>query len=371
MEENPAFLNRQLVTYLGNKRRLLPFIGDALSLVLKRLGREKLVIFDAFSGSGAAARFFKQHASTLMVNDIEPYGESINRCYLANRSEIPEERLVRLHRELLRRLREEPLMEGFISELYAPRSEHEILPGERVFYTPRNARFIDTARQYIGEIEEPLQDFFIAPLLSEASIHANTSGVFKGFYKDSGTDRGRYGGNSEDALSRIKGDMGLPFPVWSNFECPVRIYREDANQLVSALPEADLAYLDPPYNQHPYGSNYFMFNLILSYERPKSVSPVSGIPRDWNRSAYNKRGEAAGALEALIGAIRAKFFIISFNSEGFISLEAMKALLERQGKVEIFETPYNTFRGSRNLRQRRIHLKEYLYVVEKKSTTSP
>jgi adenine-specific DNA-methyltransferase len=365
MEENPVFLSRQLVTYLGNKRRLLPFIGGALSLVQRRLGRERLVIFDAFSGSGAAARFFKQYASTLMVNDIEPYGESISRCYLANRSEIPEQHLIRLHRELSRWLREEPLREGFISELYAPRREDEILPGERVFYTPRNARFIDTARQYIGEIEKPFRDFFIAPLLSEASIHANTSGVFKGFYKDSGTGRGRYGGNSEDALSRIKGDMDLPFPVWSNFEGSLGIYREDANRLVSKIPEADLAYLDPPYNQHPYGSNYFMFNLICSYERPKTLSPVSGIPGGWNRSAYNRRGEAAGAFKTLVERIKAKFLVISFNSEGFISLEEMKRLLECWGKVEILETPYNTFRGSRNLKKRRIHLKEYLYVVEK------
>jgi adenine-specific DNA-methyltransferase len=43
----------------------------------------------------------------------------------------------------------------------------------------------------------------------------------------------------------------------------------------------------------------------------------------------------------------------------------MKSLLEPQGKVEILETPYNTFRGGRNLKKRRIHLKEYLYVVEK------
>ena len=53
----------------------------------------------------------------------------------------------------------------------------------------------------------------------------------------------------------------------------------------------DLAYFDPPYNQHPYGSNYFMLNLVSSYERPnvEKISRVSGIPKDWNRSVFNKK----------------------------------------------------------------------------------
>ncbi|MDR0684304.1 MAG: DNA adenine methylase [Spirochaetaceae bacterium] len=37
----------------------------------------------------------------------------------------------------------------------------------------------------------------------------------------------------------------------------------DSNKIINNIPEVDLAYLDPPYNQHPYGSNYFMLNLIL------------------------------------------------------------------------------------------------------------
>jgi len=363
--ENEAFLSRQLITYIGNKRSLLPFIGTALEKVKQRLGREKLRIFDAFSGSGAAARYFKAHAEALIVNDLEPYAETINRCYLANAEEIPQTELREIHAHILRRLREEPLRKGFIAELYAPEDENHIRSGERVFYTPRNAMFIDTTRQYIEEMDIALRHFFIAPLLSESSVHANTAGVFKGFYKDRYTGNGRFGGTGRDALSRIKGDIELPFPVWSSYSCPVTIFREDTNALVSRLPETDLAYLDPPYNQHPYGSNYFMLNLINSYKRPESISAVSGIPPDWNRSVYNIRREAAQAFGELAGKIRSRFLLISFNSEGFISPGEMRSMLEKAGKVEIFETTYNTFRGSRNLRERHTHVREYLYLVEK------
>ena len=189
--------------------------------------------------------------------------------------------------------------------------------------------------------------------------------MFKGFYKDRHTGKGRFGGTARNALSRIKGEIDLPFPLWSNFSCPVKIFREDTNKLVSDLEETDLAYLDPPYNQHPYGSNYFMLNLILSYKRPGALSPVSGIPPDWNRSVYNIRREAARAFGDLAGKIRSRFLLVSFNSEGFISPGEMRSMLEKAGKVGVFETPYNTFRGSRNLRERHTHVKEYLYLVEK------
>ncbi|MDR3167445.1 MAG: DNA adenine methylase [Treponema sp.] len=363
--ENEDYLSRQLITYIGNKRGLLGFIGHALDQVKSRLGREKLCLLDLFSGSGVTARFFKAHARDLLVNDLEPYAETINRCYLANKSELPLAELGDQYRRLSSRLEHEPLRRGFLAELYAPQDDREIRKGERVFYTSRNARYLDTARQYIEELDIPSRPFFLAPLLSEASVHANTAGVFKGFYKDRETGRGRYGGSGDYALNRIKGDITLPFPIWSNFECPVYIYRKDANQLTDEIGEVDLAYLDPPYNQHPYGSNYFMLNLILRYERPEILSPVSGIPPGWNHSDYNKRGSAIHALTELVKKIKAKFLLISFNSEGFISQGEMMSLLEKIGKVVIMETPYNTFRGSRNLKNRGLHVKEYLYLVEK------
>jgi adenine-specific DNA-methyltransferase len=129
--------------------------------------------------------------------------------------------------------------------------------------------------------------------------------------------------------------------------------------------EVDVAYIDPPYNQHPYGSNYFMLNLIAEYNRPENLSLVSGIPSNWNRSLYNKQQHAYDALKELIMNIKAKFLLISFNSEGFITLENMLELLSSVGKTSVLETKYNTFRGSRNLANRDLHVKEYLYLVEK------
>jgi adenine-specific DNA-methyltransferase len=196
-------------------------------------------------------------------------------------------------------------------------------------------------------------------------VHANTSGVFKGFYKNSVTGLGQFGGNNRDALTRIKRDLDLPLPIFSNYRVECRVYQGDANQIIREVDEVDLAYIDPPYNQHPYGSNYFMLNLLVDYKRPTTISEVSSIPNDWKRSQYNKRNKILEALADLVQNIRAKFLMISYNSEGFIKRDEMLSMLADVGSTQVLETKYNTFRGSRNLQNRDIHVKEFLFLVEK------
>ena len=362
--EKREYLTKQLITYIGNKRALLDFIGNGIKIAQNRLQKEKLKMFDVFSGSGIAARYFKQFSELLIVNDLEKYSTVINECYLSNENEVDLFALRKYYSEILEETKKQS-RKGIISELYAPINDEEIKLNERVFFTSKNAIYIDTVRYLIDNIPLKEQKYFLAPLLSEASIHANTSGVFKGFYKNKETGIGQFGAFNKDALLRIKGSIKLPFPVFSNFNCETIICAGDSNKVIRDLPEVDLAYLDPPYNQHPYGSNYFMLNVILDYKYPENTSKVSGIPEDWNRSDYNKSYKALQALTELVEGIKAKFVLISFNSEGFITVEQMKEMLEKTGKLQVLETKYNTFRGSRNLNNRRIHVKEYLYLLEK------
>lgn len=363
--ENPAYLCEQLITYIGNKRNLLGFIETGIDAVKARLGKEKLDAFDAFSGSGVVSRYLKRHSRLLVSNDLERYAETINRCYLTNREDFPEREYAECLREIEWKLENIPLKEGIISSLYAPRDDGLILPGERAFYTARNARYIDSARALIDAAPENLRDFFLAPLLSEASIHANTAGVFKGFYKNRETGIGQFGGKNGDALSRIRGNITLKAPVLSDHSCECVVMRDDAAAACAKLPEVDVAYLDPPYNQHPYGSNYFMLNVILENKKPETISPVSGIPPDWNRSAYNRKEKARAALTELVAATNAKFILVSFNSEGFISRTEIADLLGNHGTITVLDTDYNAFRGSRNLRGRSLHVREYLFLLEK------
>ncbi|MBU1879823.1 MAG: DNA adenine methylase, partial [Chloroflexi bacterium] len=227
---------------------------------------------------------------------------------------------------------------------------------------------LDNYRRLIAAAPADLRDLLLGPLLSEASIHANTAGVFKGFYKDRRTQIGRFGGSNADALSRITGEICLEAPVLSRFECPVQVFQQDANQVVrrSELAGLDLAYFDPPYNQHPYGSNYFMLNLLVHYTRPQCISKVSGIPVNWRRSDYNVRSKILARFSDLVRAVDARFILVSFSNEGFIQPDDMVRLLAEVGPVETTDIPYNTFRGSRNLRNRSIHVREQLFLVERR-----
>jgi adenine-specific DNA-methyltransferase len=363
--EDPDYLTRQLLTYIGNKRALLGFIGEAVERVKDRLGQKKLRILDAFSGSGVVSRFFKAHASLLISNDFEDYAAVTARCFLRNRETVDWTTLKQLIDSLNQQVEANDFEPGFIEQLYAPRDETEITAEDRVFYTRENARRLDNYRRLLDTVPSDVRDLLLGPLLSRASVHANTAGVFKGFYKNRETGIGQFGGSGGDALSRIRGQIVLDLPVLSRFSCEVDVRQEDANVLAGQLQRLDLAYVDPPYNQHPYGSNYFMLNLLVRYQRPVQISPVSGIPSDWRRSGYNVRSQSLPLLEQLLEQLDTKFALISFNNEGFITPQEMTAMLGRLGKVELLERTHQAFRGSRNLRARSLHVVEQLFLLEK------
>lgn len=364
--EDPEYLTRQLLTYIGNKRAFLAHIGAAVEHVKRRLGKKRLRFLDVFSGSGIVSRFAKAHASLLISNDIEEYAAVTARCYLSNRSYVHRQALDGIIADLNHRVHDSSMPSGFVEQLYAPRDETNITASDRVFYTRDNARRLDNYRRLIDETRSEFRDLLLGPLLAKASVHANTAGVFKGFYKDRRTKVGRYGGSGDDALNRIKGKIFLEPPILSRFECDYEVHQQDANKLVRGLDKLDLAYIDPPYNQHPYGSNYFMLNLLVRYRRPSRMSRVSGIPADWTRSGYNVRARSLSLLSDLLQAIDAPFLLVSFNDEGFVSPSAMRGLLAEIGTVQSIETRYNAFRGCRNLHSRDIHVTEQLFLIERR-----
>jgi adenine-specific DNA-methyltransferase len=363
--EHSDYLSKQLITYIGNKRSLLGHIDKAVCRVKERLGKSRLRILDAFAGSGVVSRYFKRHAEMLVSNDLENFAAVTGRCFLRNHSSVDLSGLRKTVDDINGQVESAQFAPGFIEELYAPADEGDISASDRVFYTRDNARRLDNYRRLLEGVDSAYHELLLGPLLSEASVHANTSGVFKGFYKDRATGVGKFGGSNGDALLRIKGRIELDVPVLSRFECDVEVHQQDANVLAGQLRGLDLAYFDPPYNQHPYGSNYFMLNLLVDYRKPELVSKVSGIPTGWQRSDYNVRSRCLNRLAELIRAVDAAFVLVSFNNEGFITPDEMRQLLSQIGKLEVIEIPYNAFRGSRNLRGRSIHVTEQMFLVEK------
>lgn len=361
--ENNIYLTEQIITYLGNKRKLLDNIGYEIEDILLEMNKDKAVTCDLFSGSGIVSRKLKQYSETLYTNDLERYSYVINDCYLTNKDDFDE---TKYNWYLEKILSHNVVTNGIISTNYAPKDDRNIKENERVFYTHENALIIDTIREAIDiYVDDSYKKFFLAPLLYEASVHTNTSGVFKGFYKSKIDKIGKFGGDKENALERICGKIELKKPIFSNYTSNVILLNEDANNVVKHIKNLDITYIDPPYNQHPYGSNYFMLNTILDNKLGNNISKVSGIPSDWNKSLYNKKSEALKSFEQLICDLDSKYAIISYNNEGFISSDEMINMLSKYGKLLVKEIDYVTFRGCRNLKNRNKHTIEYLFILKK------
>ena len=369
IKENEKYLSEQLITYIGNKRSLLNFIGQGVDIVKKDLNKDKLITFDGFAGSGVVSRYLKQHSSYLISNDFEEYSYVINKTYLCNKDELDFEYIEYITNELNRLKLRTDLGMGFIEKLYAPKNDNSIQDGERVFYTNKNAKIIDNIRRTIDLIvdRKDYRDLFISTLMIKASVHTNTGGVFKGFYKNN-KGIGEFGGTGKNALSRIMGEIELPIPILSDFNCKSAVYNQDTNTLVKKFKKmVDLTYYDPPYNEHPYGSNYFMLNLIYSYIEPTKISKVSGIPEDWQRSDYNKKEPARKSLDDLIRNTPSRYILLSYNNEGVIPHDVVVEILSKYGDLTVLTQEYNTYRASRNLKDRDNKVSEIIYVLKKGS----
>ncbi len=364
--DDSLYLKNQVLTYIGNKRRLLNVIEEAIAFVSTALNKEKLITLDLFSGSGIVARLLKKYSKIVIANDIEDYSYVINKCYLSNQNELDIDLFNSYLKDINANIKSKPIS-GLIREKYSPLNDKDIKKNERAFYTNENAIYIDTFRYYVDKLV-PLsyQKFFLAPLLVEASIHVNTCGIFKAYYKDKKSGIGIFGGSNENNLERIKGRIKIEAPTLSKYNCDYIVYKEDANSLVDTLPLVDIAYLDPPYNEHPYGSNYFMLNIILNNKIDGELSTVAGIPTNWKRSKYNRKKTAYKSLYNLVEKLKARYILLSYNDEGFITYQEMKDMLSIFGELIIKKIPYLTFKGCRNLSTRNIHTHEYLFILKKK-----
>lgn len=365
------FVYQTMLTCIGNKRKLVKEIKNLVKELICGLNKEKINIVDGFSGSTVVSRELSDLCNTLYVNDMEKYATMMAKCFLQTPNQNNQNK-IKKHIDTMNKLvqNKNNLIEGIICKYYAPKNTENIQEGERCFYTRENALIIDTLRQYIEErVEDELKVYCLVPLLTKASIHTNTAGVFKGFYKDK-QGIGKFGGQGENALSRIMKPITLEMPIWnteSNFECVCR--NQNINDFIKTLPEnkIDVIYLDPPYNQHPYGSNYFMLNVIIENKEPENISNVSGIPKNWNKSDYNNRKKAIVSMKELLehSTKKSKYVILSYNNEGIITTEDWEDIFENYN-VEKKEIKYDTFKGCRNLKKRNNKVIEIMYVISKK-----
>jgi adenine-specific DNA-methyltransferase len=153
----------------------------------------------------------------------------------------------------------------------------------------------------------------------------------------------------------------------------------DAFEFVTAAAEDyvfDLTYVDGPYNQHSYRSNYHIWETLVLWDKPETYGIAKKrVDCRTLKSPYNSKKTALPALEAVVAAVRSRYVLLSFNNEGFIPLEEMTAMLGKYGKLDVFEVDHKRHIGSaigiHNLHGEKVGTPgakknlEYFYLLEK------
>jgi adenine-specific DNA-methyltransferase len=66
----------------------------------------------------------------------------------------------------------------------------------------------------------------------------------------------------------------------------------------------------------------------------------------------------------LIENTDSKYIMISYNNEGFIDHKDMLKVCQSKGEVTVFDENYPAFRASRNLKERKINVTEYIFLIK-------
>ena len=362
------YFKNQIITYMGNKRKFIPYINELINFIENEL-QTKPTIAEGFSGSGIVARLFKTRAQTLYVNDIAGYSTTLNKCYL----ETPTKQLekeIKFYIDKANQFADNPPtdVDFWVSKHWAPKKKKPA-NGERVYFTYENGRRIDAYRTFIKQCPERIRPFLLGPLLTEVSMHNNTNGQFSAFYK--GVDGvGKYGGKKEIDVKRITKKIVIPYPLFSKEPCDVYVSQADAMQWVREIPKVDIVYYDPPYNKHPYSIYYFLLDIVNNWDLSMEIPDTNrGQPKNWTKSPYNSFKNAKTEFEELIKNTKANFIMVSYNNGGIIPLEDLNTILSKYGtvtKIPIDHKTYNRMKGiaSKKRKKEDVKVKEFIWLVD-------
>src|SRR3989338_3436598 len=220
------YLYNQLFPYIGNKRKLLPLIFEA---ILKTEITKGLFV-DFFSGSGVVSRLTKKIGFQVIANDWEPYSYFYNHAYI-EQNEYPAFEKLGGIKKVYEYLNNLEGIHGYISKFYCPWNDKKPdIKRERMFFTHKNGMKIDVIREKIeeceskGKINLKEKSILLSSLIYSASYVSNTSGVFKGFHNG-------WGGKTGTALYRILSEIKLIPPVLFDNKQKNKVYQFNAQDL--------------------------------------------------------------------------------------------------------------------------------------------
>lgn len=308
-----------MIKYIGSKRILLPAIVE----LVRSLPNVKSVL-DLFSGTSRVGHALKRAGYRVLANDHNAYASTLARCYVqADRDE-----LIDVVEDLVRELNNAPDEEGYFTETFCVQSW---------FFKPKNGRRVDGIRRAIEDksLDPELEAVMLTSLMEAADRVDSTTGVQMAFLKS--------------WAARAHNDLSLRIPdlVPKAVAGKGLAHELDAFEAAATL-EADVAYLDPPYNQHKYLGNYHIWETLVRWDEPAAYG-IACKREDCKarRSPFNSRPQFHGAMKRLLESVQSRYILLSFNDEGYLSRSEIEAMLAERGHVYVFEVEYPRYVGAR------------------------
>ncbi|MBK8236060.1 MAG: DNA adenine methylase [Deltaproteobacteria bacterium] len=307
-----------MIKYLGSKRLLLPQICE----VIAALGQGATVL-DAFAGTSRVGHALKARGLKVVANDHNAYAATLARCYVqADREDVLADatRLVQHYNRL-------PGRAGYFTDTFCERSR---------FFQPRNGERIDAIREAIAVdgLAPELEAVMLTSLMEAADRVDSTTGVQMAYLKQwAPRAYNPLELRVPELLPRARGGKG-------------HAHCRDALELAGDV-EVDIAYLDPPYNQHKYLGNYHIWESLVRWDKPEVYGTAcKRIDCRERTSAFNSKPNAAAAITGLVDRVRARFVVLSFNSDGYFTREGMETLLRGRGLVAVHEHDTKRYVGA-------------------------
>ncbi len=304
-----------MIKYIGSKRVLVPTIVAAIA----GFPGVKSVL-DLCSGTSRVGHALKQRGYHVHANDHLAYAATLARCYVAADARETSDDA----RSLIADLARARPIDGYVTEVFCRQSR---------YFRPSNGRRIDGIREAIDrlDLDPTLRAIALTSLMEAADRVDSTTGVQMAYLKK--------------WAPRAYNDLQLRVPHL--LPGPGVASQQDALKAATEV-EADVAYVDPPYNQHSYMGNYHVWETLVRWDKPDYYGVAcKRVECRSYKSSFNRKREIGDAMRAVLGALRSRFIVVSFNNEGYLDRNELEAMLGERGHVRTVVLDHRRYVGAR------------------------
>lgn len=317
--------------YIGNKTRVLDFIER--SLMESKINIDNIKVADLFAGTGSVSNFFLKHDCDVYSCDNMTY--SIAEQYRTNFftcepefEELQAEVGTSSLEGVLKYLNELSGERGYFFENYAPGGQYQ-----RQYFSDENAKRIDAIRKKIEEWQDRLSYekymYLTGILMCAADKISNTSGTYGAYLKIW----------RSMALKSL--ELEKPEVITGGH---LTINQQDVLDFLRNNKGFDLIYLDPPYNERQYASNFHVLESITVYDK-QSLKGKTGLREYENqKSKFCNKRQVLSELSQLFELCDTKYIAMSYSTEGLLQEKDIYDELCKYGRTEVYRMSYRRFK---------------------------